>query len=384
MICAAAGGVFLFACTGTIHDVLFQFNTAGTNQPDIGGFGGGLFLLGGDVVVDQCQFLDNRGMNGGAVGIHSRPTGSGPMIPTVATLANCTFERNYSDFQTGGAIWSATGDPLNGGVESRITARGCRFAGNVAQHFAGWVDQNTVQLLVEDCQFIDNHTVGFGGGFGQSQTAGVDVEPAGAAPVPLRGQPGWRGQPRRGRVRSGDQRDDGELRSCREFRRQHRALRSADRVRRGREDAAHARIASCATTRGRGVLATEADFLQVINSTIVNNQTSLLDAGGISTSTAPAQIVNTIAWGNTGLLGGQGGQISTSGGPGQVTYCIVQDLSGFAGGVWQSRRRSAVREPGRRRCAPAARLAGHRCGRHPDGPGRWAHHRFRRRRALRR
>ena len=73
------GGVFLFECVGSIEHCTFRLNTAGTESPDVGGFGGGVFILGGDVALRDCLFEDNRGMNGRR---HPRALGHQGSAPT--------------------------------------------------------------------------------------------------------------------------------------------------------------------------------------------------------------------------------------------------------------------------------------------------------------
>jgi hypothetical protein len=322
------GAVLLVHTVGVVRGVTCQYNSAGNLQPETGGFGGGLLIIGGEVSVEQCTFQDNRGMNGGGLGI-SPYVSSGVTLDTQVAVIDCVFERNYSAYQTGGAAWTVTGDPFDTSVKGQITVQRCRIEGNQAEHEGGWVDQNTPHLLFEDCEFINNRAIGFGGAFTHTQTAGIDVEPA-------------------------------LLRRCRMVGNQVGDLGAALLI-----EATNVILESCEIAdnvgesivrsgpiigfqvggktltvldtivrdnQGVGVLMHDSELLQVVNSTVVRNTSTVLQAGGILVEDVPAQVRNTILWDNAGTLNGQDEEIFTLDVPLQVSFCIVQELTGFPGG----------------------------------------------------
>src|SRR5262249_17793177 len=97
----------LHRCTYRVANCQFTDNIAGGTEPSIGGFGGAIFIQGGQVDISTCTFQANRGMNGGALGIAGFEQNR-TSIDTVVRLADCDFLSNFSPSQTSGAIWSVT------------------------------------------------------------------------------------------------------------------------------------------------------------------------------------------------------------------------------------------------------------------------------------
>ncbi len=328
-------GVFLFECVASIDNCTFRLNTAGTESPDLGGFGGGVFILGGDAAVRDCLFEDNRGMNGGGLAVGSRPDPP-TFIDVVATIERCVFRRCFSDFQTGGAMWTATGDPLGQTTIGRLTVRDCLFESCFAEHHGCWTDQNTPELLVEDCVFRNNRAVGFGAGFSHSQSAGPDLEPAQVRRCTFeRNVAGSTG------AATLIQATNVEMTSCSFTGNQGTTIVRSGPILGLQGGGRNLTLTNClvADNVGVGVLTDDTPILKIVNTTIANNQTSGLglSAGGVVADIdGPGQTVvldNSIFWGNSGEASGEAGQIQVLDGAPTVNFCLIDGLSGSFGGV---------------------------------------------------
>lgn len=317
----------------TISACIFRDSIAGGTAPDLGGFGGALLIRGGEVSVEHCRFEANRGMNGGALGI----AGFEPdrtSIDTVVSLADCDFVANFSPAQTGGAIWSTTGDPLLGGVVGRVTARRCRFIDNAAEYHGAWTDQNTPELLVEDCTFRGNRAVVHGGSFSTMWTAG----PESPAPAVLR-----RCLLEGNTITEGDgaaffaQARSAVIESCTIRGNIGRtAVRSGPVI----GFSGGARNLTVVNSllhdnSGTAVFGFRNPMLSVLSSTISRNIAGVAGglAGGIESSAAMLTVHNSILWDNRRAgIADEPAQISSFGAAPLVEYCIVQGLTGALGG----------------------------------------------------
>src|SRR6185436_3669666 len=91
------GGLLITSSAVNVIDCVFAGNAAGVNQPSIGGFGGAIHNYGGALVATKCEFIGNRGDNGGAIGMRDFDDG-----PVSSTFTDCTFVANSAIHQTGG------------------------------------------------------------------------------------------------------------------------------------------------------------------------------------------------------------------------------------------------------------------------------------------
>jgi hypothetical protein len=326
------GGVFLLECTGRIDNCTFRLNTAGTEEPDVGGFGGGLLILGGDLAVRDSLFEDNRGMNGGGLAVWSGLD----HVDVIVTIERCVFRRCFSDFQTGGAMWTVTGDPLGQTAIGRLTVRECLFENCFGEHHGCWTDQNTPELLVEDCVFRNNLGVGFGAGFSHSQSAGPDVEPAQVRRCVFEGNVA-------GSIGAATliQATNVEMTSCSFTGNQGvSVVRTGPRI--GFQGGGRSlTLVNClvADNSGIGVIVEDAPVLAIANSTIANNEAPGLgvDAGGVVVDIDEAgQLVlvdNSILWGNSGDATGEAGQIQVLDGAPTINFSLIDGLTGAFGGV---------------------------------------------------
>ncbi len=111
--------------------------------------GGGILMNAASPTVVNCRFVDNKGLNAGAV------WNLGENVPS---FRNCDFIDNYSHSR-GGAIYG------------RATIIGCAFAGNYADHEGAAV--YWAQLIV-DSTFVDNLSRVFGGAISADSPRIVD------------------------------------------------------------------------------------------------------------------------------------------------------------------------------------------------------------------
>lgn len=329
------GALYIRGSTATVSNCVFRDNIAGGTAPDLGGFGGALLLRGGTTTVKNCRFEANRGMNGGALGI----VGFEPdrtEIDTVVSMTSCDFISNFSPSQTGGAIYSATGSPLFGGVVGRITARECNFIDNTAEYYGAWTDYNAPELLVEDCVFRGNSSVAHGGAFATGWTAG----PESSIPATLR----------RCVFENNELLNDYDgsavFAQARSVLMEHCTVRNnigQTCIRSGpvigfSAGSKNLTLVNCLVhdNTGTGVFAFRNPQLRVISSTIARNVSGVTGglAGGIETSAGFIQVTNSILWNNRrgGIMDEQA-QLRAFDTPIQLNFSIVQGLTGLLGGT---------------------------------------------------
>lgn len=328
------GALHLHRCIATVANCIFSDNIAGGTAPDLGGFGGGLFVQGGNVRVLDSTFQANRGMNGGALGIwgseQDRTT-----IDAIVTIEGCDFISNFSPSQTGGAIWSNTGDPLNPQLDitGEIRVRGCRFLNNRGEYYGAWTDYNTPVLQIEDSEFSGNSSLVAGGALAIGQTVGI------ASTARLRGC-----------LFSGNQNPDSGGSAL--FVQARPVLMEACIVRdnigpsalrfgpvlgfSGGAKEFELRNSLIEGNSGTGVFGFRNPSATVTNCTISGNQSGISGglAGGIETSAASVTVANTILWGNSrGGVMDEPAQIRVFDTQPDVNFNIVQGLTGALGGV---------------------------------------------------
>jgi len=137
------GGGIWFSGSAVLHlsNVLF-YNNKSLN----GGEAGGLYINGGRVVADNCEFSSNAVMfSGGAIEI------------TAGTLeaTNCVFRNNISTSSAGGALYADT--------SSHVFLSKCLFEGNSSSSTAGAIYATGIMSL-ENCVFYGNSSSSSGGG----------------------------------------------------------------------------------------------------------------------------------------------------------------------------------------------------------------------------
>ncbi len=313
-------GMILERSNASVSDCVFEFNRCGLEEPDVGGFGGALFLRVGDYEITDCLFLTNRGMNGGAMGIYS----PGETQPVTARIAGCEFDGNFAEQQTGGAIWSASVLDLvvidcifrdnfaqYGGAiidsEPRQPASktflGCRFVGNrsLVQAGAVWHWRTTAEpdsemALFQDCYFEDNSTSGGVGG-------GILFWSADAAVI-------------RSHFVNNSGVFGGGL--CQ--------VQSPIHSRAGDLDVFGSLFHGNEAQHGGAVFASRCDELRIGSNTFTQN--SVTGTGGavhFNQGAAAAAVSNNILW-NNDAAGGQTEEDQIIGQPRNMTFCLVQGL----------------------------------------------------------
>jgi hypothetical protein len=128
-------GAGLFSYGGRTEATACVFQDNAAKDGDSVAFGGGMYLLGTDVVLTGCSFSANTAdRSGGAI---SQATGHAKMI-------SCTFSRNAAG--AGGAIDTSNCDSV---------LDGCTFTGNVAPS-GGGLYSTMSPLTVTHCLFVGN------------------------------------------------------------------------------------------------------------------------------------------------------------------------------------------------------------------------------------
>ncbi len=164
------GGMFIQSASVTLANCRFVANSAGIDQPTIGGFGGAIYNLGGILTATACLFSGNRGDNGGAIGLRDL---NGSTL--TAQFTDCQFTANAAEHQTGGAVW--TGVAPFDTVERTLTFTDCTFADNLAQYGGAIIEQNIKHVRLENCTFVNNQALVVGGAMWHNQSGGPDQEP---------------------------------------------------------------------------------------------------------------------------------------------------------------------------------------------------------------
>lgn len=328
------GAMHLHRCVATVSNCVFTDNIAGGTAPDLGGFGGALFVQGGNVNVGECRFQLNRGMNGGAMGVLGEEQDR-TAIDTIVSIEGCDFIDNFSPSQTGGAIWSATGDPLNpqNDVTGEIRVRNSSFFSNNAEYYGAWVDYNTPVLLIENTEFRENSSLVAGGALAIGQTVGI------ASTATVQGclfeenqNTGSGGsalfiQARPVIMEACTVRDNiGPS-----------ALRSGPVIGfSGGAKEFEVRNSLIEGNTGTGVFGFRNPSVIVTNCTISGNQSGIGGglAGGIETSAAFVSVANTILWANSRSgVTDEPAQIRVFDSVPDVNFSIIQGLTGALGGV---------------------------------------------------
>jgi|GEM_PF-3291035 len=176
------GAALLGGSSPTLTDCLFQGNAARPQDGNDGsGFGGALYLSGGDGDIIRCVFKENTGLLGSAaygfngsvfVGCEfadNVSSGSGTVRwagTTSPAFQDCDFLRNEAEY--GGAFSTM------GGVD--LTLASCNLTGNTAGAGGAMIFQDNDQLTLIDCVVTDNASASMGGAFanlGSSNSSAV-------------------------------------------------------------------------------------------------------------------------------------------------------------------------------------------------------------------
>jgi predicted outer membrane repeat protein len=134
--------VFMTKGAATVTGCSFAGNTTAT-------FGGALYMLGGDLTIEECDFSENAANSGGAINI------TGMLIAT-----NCTFTENSA---TGfsGAITMIGGGSL---PKPQNELTGCDFIQNSSLNGGGAITVGfSVALDVTGCTIEENEAAAGGG-----------------------------------------------------------------------------------------------------------------------------------------------------------------------------------------------------------------------------
>jgi predicted outer membrane repeat protein len=126
--------------------------TAGQHVAEYDEYGGaGMFSSGSSPMVIDCRFLGNSAFagGGGMMNVSSSPR-----------LIRCSFTGNYAG--AGGAISNASN--LYTKVPSNPVLVACAFSGNYARSYGGAISSGRGDCKMRDCTFLDNRTLGLGGG----------------------------------------------------------------------------------------------------------------------------------------------------------------------------------------------------------------------------
>ena len=137
---ANGGGMYASGCTGAISGCTFAQNTA-ANQ------GGGLSLETSSVAVANCSFSGNSACSAGGVLCQGTPS---------PTFANCTFSNNSATatYGSGGAISCE---------QSPAAISNCAFSGNTSHYYGGAVSVSQAAASVSACTFTGNTAYSYGG-----------------------------------------------------------------------------------------------------------------------------------------------------------------------------------------------------------------------------
>ncbi len=137
--------------------------------------GGGIYLVGGSSVIQNCELSDNDGIHGGALylGTNAQPTlkqldfwentatYGGAMYATQAApqMSDCVFSGNIADNGShagnGGAVYVTSGSAATGGFN--VTR--CRFSGNESEDNGGAfyiTGSSGAEPAFRNCQFSTN------------------------------------------------------------------------------------------------------------------------------------------------------------------------------------------------------------------------------------
>jgi len=159
--------------------------------------GAGLYNVDGSPTINDCTFVNNSALNGGAMENYG---GSSPTITDCTfsnnsatdnggaiqddnsvspTFSDCTFTSNYAGYEGGAAysesyttfwncVFSDDSAAIYGGAfaqeEGSAAMTGCTFSGDNTPYFGGAVESESGTLTLSDCTFTGNHCdYGIGG-----------------------------------------------------------------------------------------------------------------------------------------------------------------------------------------------------------------------------
>jgi len=123
---------------------------------DTTGQGGAIFMPKGDLTVERCAFVDNRGAAGGAIWMQYENSNNDKGL----TAVDCLFSGNTATNGTGAAVYAK----LN-----PATIRNSTFSGNEAS-YNGWATGGAVKIdpssgenvLIQNCTFVQNAMIDLG------------------------------------------------------------------------------------------------------------------------------------------------------------------------------------------------------------------------------
>ncbi len=324
------GGLFIADGSPRIHACIFTANSSGENKPNIGGFGGAIYVkvlaAGADVLIAGCSFDGNRGDSGGALGVLNQSV----TVPHTVAIEDCLFLDNAAPHQTGGAVFSAS-SPFNTTTHQEIRFTRCRFEGNQAQYAGAIIEQNTLHFALIDCEFVANSIQVGGAALWHLHTASKDVFPARIHGCLFMANPG-------GAVALAS--TSAEVVGCTFLGNGTVGLNSSALLLGpyvfgcGRS----LKVEGCLFSGNRGsagpaIRTTCAEGVSIVNSTIAGNTGSFTSGAGVF-SIAPVVIDNSVLWGNSaaGAMT-QEGQIATTGAPIAANHNLIMGLTGSLGGV---------------------------------------------------
>ncbi len=319
------GGLFIADGSPRIRTCRFTANTSGENKPNIGGFGGAIYLkvltAGADVLIADCSFVGNRGDSGGALGVLNQSV----TVPHTVAVEDCLFQGNAAPHQSGGAVFSAS-SPFNSETHQEIRFTRCRFEGNAAQYAGAIIEQNTLHFSLIDCDFIGNTIQVMGAAVWHLHTASKDVFPAKVHGCLFMGNPG-------GALVLAS--TSAEVVGCTFLGNGTAGIVLGPYVFGcGRSLKVEGCLFSGNTAAaGAAVRSTCAEEVRIVNSTIAGNTGTFTTGAGVF-SIAPLVIDNSVLWGNTAAgATTQEAQLTTNGAPLIANHNLIMGLTGSLGGV---------------------------------------------------
>ena len=137
------GGFWTFAVSGTLLGCVFEGNESTDD------YGGGLSSNAINLLVEDCQFIDNVAKTHGG-GLYYEERGELDTWYEWNTFLNCTFDGNIAG-SDGGGMWAS----------GRPDLQDCVFEGNMAEDGGGLSAQSGV--TPRRCIFMDNEATHGGG-----------------------------------------------------------------------------------------------------------------------------------------------------------------------------------------------------------------------------
>ncbi len=319
------GGLFIVDGSPRIQGCVFTGNSSGENKPNVGGFGGAIYVkaasAGADVLIAGCSFVGNRGDSGGALGVLNQTV----TVPHTVAVEDSLFLSNAAPHQSGGAVFSAS-SPFNTEEHQEIRFTRCRFEGNAAQYAGAIIEQNTLHFSLIDCDFIGNSIQVMGAAVWHLHTASKDVFPARVHGCLFMGNPGG------GLVLAST---SAEVVGCTFLGNGNAGILLGPYVFGcGRSLKVEGCLFSGNTSfAGAAVRSTCAEEVRIVNSTIAGN-TSTFATGASVYSIAPLVIDNSVLWGNTAAgATTQEAQLATGGAPLIANHNLIMGLTGSLGGI---------------------------------------------------